>query len=354
VFNLELNFKLNIKVMMERVLIIGITGMDGSHAADYLLDLGYDVYGVIRRSSNFNTQRIEHIFDKLTLFYGDIRDMGNITNIISKVKPKYILNFAAMSHVKVSFELENDTFQTNTLGVLNVLQAVRALGLEKYTRVYNACTTEVYGNVTDGKVLLDERTEKLPVSPYGVSKLAAFHLSNMYRDAYGMFVVCSILGNHEGPRRGHTFVTQKIAKYVAEYSKGRKTIPLKLGNLDSTRDWGYAPDYIEGIWKMMTAEKPDNYVLATGETHSVREFVELAFREIGLEIEWRGVGLEEIGICKTTGETLVTVSDKYFRPIDIEHLIGDSSKAQKELGWYPKTGFNELVQIMVNYHLQRN
>jgi GDPmannose 4,6-dehydratase len=329
------------------VLISGIGGMDGQISCERWLSKGYEVHGIIRRASNFNTQRLEHLLDKIHLHYGDVSDMGNMLSIIQKVKPTMILNFAAMSHVKVSFELENYTFQTNTIGILNILQAVRILGMEKETKIYHASTSEMYGNITDGDMLLTEKSTMMPVSPYGISKLAAFHLCNYYRDAYDMFVVSSILLNHEGERRGHTFVTKKIADYVGKYKMTKTNGPLQLGNLDAKRDWGYANDYVYGIWLMMNRDVPDNYVLATGETHSVREFVELAFKEIGITIEWNGDGDEEYGVNPDTREIVVQVNPKYYRPIDIEALIGDYSKAKRELGWEPKTSFNELVKLMV-------
>lgn len=329
------------------VLISGAGGQDGSVSCELWLSKGYEVHGIIRRASNFNTQRLEHLLDKIHLHYGDVSDMGNMLSIIQKVKPTMILNFAAMSHVKVSFELENYTFQTNTIGILNILQAVRILGMEKETKIYHASTSEMYGNITDGDMLLTEKSTMMPVSPYGISKLAAFHLCNYYRDAYGMFVVSSILLNHEGERRGHTFVTKKIADYVGKYKMTKTNGPLQLGNLDAKRDWGYANDYVYGIWLMMNRDVPDNYVLATGETHSVREFVELAFKEIGITIEWNGDGDEEYGVNPDTREIVVQVNPKYYRPIDIEALIGDYSKAKRELGWEPKTSFNELVKLMV-------
>jgi GDPmannose 4,6-dehydratase len=272
--------------------------------------------------------------------------MGNIMSIIQRIKPDEIYNFAAMSHVRVSFELENYTFQTNTMGILNILQSVHILGL-KDTKIYQASTSEMYGNTTDGTEMLTETSPMNPVSPYGISKLAAHHICNYYRDAYGMFIVSSVLLNHEGERRGRTFVTQKIARHVAKYYKKLTTSPLQLGNLNAKRDWGYARDYVEGIYQMMQHDKPDNYLLATGEEHSVREFVELAFREIGIEIEWRGSGEDECGYNILTGDLLVQVNPKYYRPIDIEHLIGDASKARNVLGWAPKTSFRDLVSIMI-------
>ena len=326
------------------VLVTGSQGMDGSHMMELLLEKGYDVHGTIRRSSVITTERIEHIFDKVTLHYMDITDTMSVFNIINEIKPVEIYNFCAQSHVKISSQLENYTIQTNFVGVLNILQAVRTCGLEKTCRIYQASTSEIFGNVTDGSSLLNEESPQRPVSVYGISKMAAEHLCNMYRDAYGMFVVNSLLFNHEGPRRGHNFVTQKIARYVgkANFSK-----PLQLGNLNATRDWGHSRDYVYGIWLMLQQETPENYVLATGETHSVREFVELAFDEIGIKILWKGSGVDEVGVNSLTGEILVQVNKKYYRDIDIECLIGDASKAKKKLGWEPKITFKGLVSEMV-------
>jgi GDPmannose 4,6-dehydratase len=338
-------------------LLTGITGMDASIMADLLLSKGYIVHGIIRRSSNFNTGRIEHIFNKVNLHYGDLTDSLNIFQIISKVRPQEIYNFGAQSHVKVSAELENYTIQTNTIGVLNILQAVRTLGMEKTCKIYQANTSETYGNQTDGTKLLNEESPKMPVSIYGISKLAADHICRVYRDAYGMFIVSSTLFNHEGVRRGHTFVTQKIANYVGKYSKVKEyenIPPLSLGNLSAMRDWGSANDYVEAIWLMMQQETPDNYVIATGETHSVREFVELAFAEIGIKIEWKNSGIDEIGFNYITGETLVQVNPKYFRDLELDVLIGDASKAKKVLDWKPKTSFKELVSEMVRGAIKRH
>lgn len=339
-------------------LITGINGQDGSYLAEFLLEKGYEVHGIIRRSSNFNTQRIDHIFGKITLHYGDLTDAGNIISIIQKVQPSEIYNLAAQSHVKVSCELENYTFQSNTMGLLNILQAVRTLDLAEKTKIYQASTSEIFGNMTDGTTLLTENSPMIPVSPYGIAKLAAHHLANYYRDGHNMFVVSSVLFNHESERRGATFVTQKISNYVGRYyknlQKGICLKPLHLGNLDAKRDWGYAKDYVEGIYMMMQHSKPDNYVLATGETHTVREFVELSFKEIGITVEWIGEGVNEKGINKETGDVLVEVNEKYFRPIDIEALIGDYSKASNILGWYPKTSFQDLVKIMVKYSIKND
>jgi GDPmannose 4,6-dehydratase len=325
-------------------LITGITGMDGSFLAELLLEKGYIVHGIIRRSATFNTQNIDDIFDKLHLHHGDITDTMNIFNIISKVRPCEIYNLCAMSHVKVSHDIENYTIQTNFVGVLNILQAVRTCGLEKTCKIYQASTSEIFGNVTDGSSLLNEESPQKPVSVYGISKMAAEHLCNLYRDAYGMFVVNSLLFNHESPRRGGTFVTQKIARYVG---RGDFSKPLQLGNLNARRDWGHSKDYVYGIWLMLQQETPDNYVLATGETHSVSEFVELALEEIGIKILWTGSGVDEVGINLLTGETIVQVNKKYYRDIDIECLIGDASKAKNKLGWEPKITFKGLVSEMV-------
>lgn len=328
-------------------LVVGITGMDGSILAELLLEKGYIVHGIIRRSATFNTQNIDHMFDKLHLHHGDLTDAMNIYNIIAKVKPCEIYNLAAMSHVKVSHDIENYTFQTNTLGVLNILQSVKNLGMEKTCKIYQASTSEIFGNITDGSFKLNEDSPQNPCSVYAISKYAAQQLCNMYRDAYGMFVVNSLLFNHEGPRRGHTFVTQKIADYVAKYVVSEDLRPLHLGNLNARRDWGSAKYYMEAVYLMLQQDKPENFVIATGETHSVREFVELAFNEIGIEVEWRGQGVDEVGIKKGTSEILVQVNPKYYRDIDIECLIGDASKAKRILGWTYELEFKDLVKEMV-------
>lgn len=336
-------------------LITGIGGMDGSIMAEYLLDRGYTVHGIIRRSANFNTQKIDHIFDRLTLHYGDLTDAMNIFSIISRIRPDEIYNFAAQSHVKVSAELENYTLQTNTVGVLNILQAVKTLNLGGTCKIYQASTSEEFGNMTDGTTLLNEESPRLPVSIYGVSKLAAEHICRVYRDAYNMFIVSSTLFNHEHPRRGATFVTQKISNYVGKYATSSSTPkPLELGNLSSLRDWGYAEDYCDAIYRMMQADQPDNYVIATGETHSVREFVELAFRQIGIDVVWRGSGVDEIGVNRITGDTLVCVNKRYFRDLELHALIGDSTKARTVLDWKPTTTFQEIVSRMVKASIDRS
>ena len=355
-------------------LVTGSCGMDSSHIFDLLLEKGYtNIHGTMRRSATFNTQNIDHIFDKLQLHYADLTDPMNIHNIITKVKPNYIVHMAAMSHVKISHDLENYTFQTNTLGTLSILQSVRSLGLSDTCKIYFANTSECYGNTTDGSKMLDENTPFAPVSLYAISKVAASNICNMYRDAYSMFIVSSVLFNHEGPRRGAIFVTQKIANYVGKYHKSgcgslsgklannnlEKIGPLQLGNLNSRRDWGSAKIYMQAVWLMLQQETPQNYVLATGETHSVREFVELAFKEIGIEIIWRSTGVDEVGIKKGTEDDsephiIVKVNPKYYRDIDIECLIGDASKARKELGWTYDLSFNDLVKEMVESAIKRS
>ena len=326
---------------------MGASGQDGSLVCDLLLEKGYIVYGVIRRASNFNTQRIEHILDKIHLFYGDLTDPLRVLEIIKTVQPHEIYNFAAQSHVKVSCDNPWYTTNVNSLGVLSILEAVRILGLHQKTKVYNAMTSEMYGNVTDGTVKLTEDTPMIPVSPYGIGKLAAYHLGNYYRDGHNMFVVNSILLNHEGERRGPTFVTQKIAQFVGKYKKTGEGV-LLLGNLNACRDFGYAKDYVEGIYLMMQNTKPENFVLATGEEHSVREFAELAFKRINITIEWKGTGDQEKGYNSVTQKLLVSVDPEYYRPIDIHHLIGDYSKAKRILGWEPKVKFRDIVQRMVD------
>lgn len=358
-------------------LLTGINGQDGSTLAEILLEKGYIVHGIMRRSATFNTQNIDHIFDKLNLHYGDLTDAMNIFNIISKVRPCEIYNLAAMSHVKVSHDVENYTFQTNTLGVLSILQSVKNLGMEKTCKIYQASTSEIFGNITDGSFKLNEESPQNPCSVYGISKYAAQQLCNMYRDAYGMFVVNSLLFNHESERRGGTFVTQKIANYVAKYHKNipsggklasksvkntdgalEKMGLLNLGNLNAKRDWSHAKDMCNGIWLMLQQETPQNFVLASGKTHSVREFVELAFKEIKIDILWRGIGIDEVGIKKGTEDDpiphiIIKVNPKYYRDIDIECLIGDASKAKEILGWKPTTTFQELVSEMVKSAIKR-
>ena len=344
--NIELN---------KKWLITGITGQDGSWFADYLIELGYtNIYGIIRRSSTFNTQNIDHIFNKLKLYHGDLTDHMNIFNIISEIKPDYIVNFAAQSHVKVSHSLENYTFQVNTLGILNILQSVKSLNLENTCKIYHASTSEMYGNQTNGQELLNEESPMNPVSIYAISKLAAQQICNLYKNAHNMFIVSSVLFNHESSRRGHTFVTQKIVDYVAKvYNNVKNLKPLELGNLNAKRDWGDAKDYMKAVYLMLMNDKPSNYVIAMGETHSVREFVELAFKEININIIWSGEGINEIGM-DSDNNILIKINPKYYRDIDIECLIGDASKAHMELNWKPNVAFNQLVKNMVNNAILSN
>ena len=344
---------MNEKMSERRVaLVTGANGQDASYMCELLLSKGYEVHGTIRRSSVITTERIDHIFDKIKLHYIEISDAMSVYNVINRVRPTEIYNFCAMSHVQISSEMESYTFQTNTMGILHILQSVKALHLD--AKVYQASTSEEFGNETDGRTLLNEESTKLPVSPYGVSKLAAEHICRMYRDAFNMYIVSSTLFNHEGPRRGHNFVTQKIANHVGKYVHNMDVPPLQLGNLSARRDWGSAKEYVECIYTMMHQSKPDNYVIATGETHSVREFVELAFKEIGVDVKWQGAGVDEIGVEAHTGETLVKVNPKYYRDIDIECLIGDYSKAKRTFGWEPKMTFPELVSEMVQAAIVRN
>jgi GDPmannose 4,6-dehydratase len=361
-------------------LITGVTGQSASYYCDMLLEKGYtNIHGIMRRSATFNTQNIDHIFDKLRLHYGDLTDAMNIHNIISKVKPDYIVNFAAQSHVAVSAELENYTIQVNTVGVLNILQSVRNLGLSDTCRIYQCGTSEEFGNITDGSNKLNEESPKIPVSVYAVSKLAAEQLCDIYKNAFNMFVVTGTLMNHESPRRGGTFVTKKITNYVGKYHKNmpfggcgspsgklanksrknnalKKIGPLELGNLGSKRDWSHAKDMCDGIYLMLTQNEPKNYLLSNDTTHSVREFIELAFKEINIDIVWRGTGVDEVGIKKGTEDDpephiIVKVNPRYYRDIDIQCLIGDSSRARNELNWRPKYSFEDLVKEMVQSSL---
>jgi GDPmannose 4,6-dehydratase len=339
-------------------LISGVTGQTASYYCDMLLEKGYtNIHGIMRRSATFNTQNIDHIFDKLQLHYGDLTDAMNIHNIIAKVRPNYVVNFAAQSHVAVSAELENYTIQVNTIGVLNILQSVRSLGLSDTCRIYQCGTSEEFGNFTDGTNRLNEDSPKIPVSIYAVSKLAAEQICDIYKNAFNMFIVTGTLMNHESPRRGGTFLTKKVTNYVAKYYKSRKAEalnnigPLQLGALDSKRDWSHAKCMCDGIYLMLMQKTPKNYLLSNDTTHSVKEFVELAFKEIGILIKWVGSGINEVGINALSGDTLIQVNPRYFRPIDVKVLIGDSSRARKELNWRPKYSFEDLVKEMVQSSL---
>ena len=331
-----------------KVIISGITGQDGSYLAELLLQKGYEVHGIIRRSSSFNTGRIDHIInnkeyrDRFFFHHGDVTDTSNLNRIIEKVKPDEIYNLAAQSHVKVSFALPDYTAQVDALGTLRFLDAIRETGVE--TKFYQASTSELYGKAQ--QVPQNEKTPFYPRSPYGVAKLYGYWIIINYREAYNLFACNGILFNHESPRRGETFVTRKITRAAARIKAGVQD-NLYLGNLNAKRDWGYAPEYVEGMWRMLQEDKPRDYVLATGETNSVKDFVDIAFKELNLELEWEGKGLNEKGIEKNTGKERVLIDPDYYRPTEVEILKGDASKAKKELGWSPKVKFEELVSIMV-------
>ena len=331
-----------------KVIISGITGQDGSYLAELLLQKGYEVHGIIRRSSSFNTGRIDHIInnkeyrDQFFFHHGDVTDTSNLNRILEKVKPDEIYNLAAQSHVKVSFDLPDYTAQVDALGTLRFLDAIRETGVK--TKFYQASTSELYGKAQ--QVPQNETTPFYPRSPYGVAKLYGYWIIINYREAYNLFACNGILFNHESPRRGETFVTRKITRAAARIKAGVQD-NLYLGNLNAKRDWGYAPEYVEGMWRMLQQDKPRDYVLATGETNSVKDFVDIAFKELNLELEWEGKGLNEKGIEKNTGKERVLIDPDYYRPTEVEILKGDASKAKKELGWSPKVKFEELVSIMV-------
>lgn len=340
----------------KKALITGITGQDGSFLAELLIEKGYEVHGLVRRSSQFNRERIEHLYIKrliedaqkkarLTLHYGDMTDASSLVRIIQKVKPDEIYNLAAQSHVKVSFEIPEYTAETDAIGTLRILEAVRVLEMEKSVRVYQASTSELFGLVQE--IPQRETTPFYPRSPYGVSKQFGFWITKNYREAYGMFAVNGILFNHESERRGENFVTRKITLAVARIANGEKT-KLFLGNLDAKRDWGYAKDYVECMWLMLQHPEPEDFVIATGEMHSVREFCSRAFQVAGIEIVWQGEGADEKGICKKTGTTIVEIDPQYYRPTEVELLCGDPSKAKRLLGWNPsQTPFKTLIEKMV-------
>jgi GDPmannose 4,6-dehydratase len=342
-------------------LITGITGQDGSYLAEFLLDKGYEVHGILRRSSSFNTGRIEHLYlDEwvrdmkqrrlINLHYGDMTDSSSLIRIIEKIKPDEIYNLAAQSHVKVSFDVPEYTAETDAVGTLRLIEAVRIAGLEKITRIYQASTSELYGKVQE--VPQSETTPFYPRSPYGCAKLYSFWIMKNYRESYGMFCANGILFNHESERRGETFVTRKITVAAARIVHGLQD-KLYLGNLNALRDWGYARDYVECMWLIMQQPEPDDFVIATGEYHSVREFCTLAFHYAGIELEWQGEGIDEKGIDKATGKVLVEVDPKYFRPAEVDQLLGNPTKAKEKLGWNPhKTSFDDLVRIMVEHDLQ--
>ncbi|OHW61879.1 GDP-mannose 4,6-dehydratase [Andreesenia angusta] len=346
---------------MKKALITGITGQDGSFLAEFLLEKGYEVHGIIRRSSSFNTERIEHLYidellrdmkikRKVLLHYGDMTDSTNLIRLIREIQPDEIYNLAAMSHVKVSFEVPEYTADTDGVGTLRLMEAVRFLGYEDRTRIYQASTSELFGKVQE--IPQNENTPFYPRSPYGVAKLYGYWITKNYREAYNMFAVNGILFNHESERRGETFVTRKITLAAARIKKGTQE-KLYLGNIDSKRDWGYAKDYVECMWLMLQHHTPEDFVIATGETHTVREFTTLAFKEAGIELEWVGTGVDEKGIDTATGRVVVEIDPKYFRPTEVDILLGDPTKAKEVLGWNPtQTKFEELVKIMVKSDLE--
>lgn len=335
---------------MKRALITGITGQDGSYLAELLLDKGYEVHGMTRRASLPNTQRIEHLLDRITLHDGDLSDSSSIIRIMNLVRPDEVYNLAAQSHVQVSFDVPEYSGDVDALGVLRMLEAIRILGMEKTCRFYQASTSELYGKVEE--VPQRETTPFHPYSPYAVAKQYGFWMVKEYRDAYGMFAVNGILFNHESERRGETFVTRKITRAAGRIACGLQD-KLQLGNLDSKRDWGYARDYVECMWLMLQHDTPEDFVIATGVQHTVREFTTLAFAHDGIELVWQGSGLEEKGIDKATGKVLVEVNPAWFRPTDVDNLWGDPTKAKTVLGWNPqKTSYEQLCAIMAEHDLR--
>jgi len=341
--------------MAKKALITGITGQDGSYLAEFLIEKGYEVHGIIRRSSSFNTARIDHLYSdtkllgkKLFLHYGDLTDTSNLNRILEKIEPNEIYNLAAQSHVKVSFELPEYTAEVDAIGTVRFLDAIRETGIKP--RFYQASTSELFGKAQE--VPQSEKTPFYPRSPYGVAKLYGYWIIINYREAYGLYACNGILFNHESPRRGETFVTRKITRAAARIKLGIAG-KLSLGNLNAKRDWGYAPEYVEGMWRMLQLDAPDDFVLATGETHTVREFADLAFKELGMELVWKGKGAGEQGIDKKTKRVLVDVDPRYYRPTEVELLIGNPAKARRKLGWMPKTKFADLVKIMARADFEK-
>ena len=345
---------------MKKALITGVTGQDGSYLAEFLIEKGYEVHGIIRRSSSFNTHRIEHLYieeliedfqskRKIKLYYGDMTDATSLIRLFKEIKPDEVYNLAAQSHVKVSFDLPEYTAETDGIGTLRILEAVRICGFEKKTKIYQASTSELYGKVQE--IPQNESTPFYPRSPYGVAKLYAYWITKNYRESYGIFAVNGILFNHESERRGETFVSRKITLAASRISIGIQKV-LYLGNLDAKRDWGHAKDYIKCMWLMLRHEKPEDFVIATGKQHTVREFCELAFKYAGNPIKWEGKGKDEKGICIKTGKTLIKIDSKYYRPSEVDSLLGDPTKAKTILGWNPQeTSFEKLVQLMVKSDL---
>jgi len=331
---------------MKKALITGITGQDGSYLAELLLKKGYEVHGIVRRASLINTHRIDHIYEKLNLHYGDLTDAVSVMGVIKEVEPCEIYNLGAQSHVKVSFKIPEYTGQVDAMGTLRVLEAVRMLGMEKDVRIYQASTSELYGGISDAP--LTETTPFHPRSPYGVAKLYGYWIIKNYREAYGMHCSSGILFNHESERRGETFVTRKITRGLSRISVGLQKI-LYLGNVNAKRDWGHARDYVEAMWLMLQQDEPDDYVIATGEQYSVKDFVNEAAQYFGFKLDWMGEGLDEVALDWNTKRTIISINEKYFRPAEVESLLGDATKAKEKLGWEPKTSFKELVEEMCIY-----
>lgn len=339
---------------MKRALITGITGQDGSYLAELLLEKGYEVHGIIRRTSIFNTQRIDHLYQdphlegvRLFLHYGDLTDSSNLCRLLAKIRPDEIYNLGAQSHVRISFDVPEYTADTDALGVLRILDAIKETGIS--SRFYQASTSELFGLVQE--VPQSETTPFYPRSPYAVAKQYGFWIVKNYREAYGLHASNGILFNHESPRRGETFVTRKITMAVARIHRGLQDC-FYMGNIDAQRDWGYAKDYVKMMWMMLQQDTPDDYVVATGEMHTVREFIEKSFAHVGRHIEWQGKGVDEIGIDTTTGKTVMRIDPRYFRPAEVEQLLGNPAKAKRQLGWVPEVKFEELVKIMTDGDLR--
>lgn len=339
---------------MKKALITGVTGQDGSYLVELLLEKGYEVHGLIRRASTFNTSRIDHLYKdphvngvRLFLHYSDLSDSSNISRLIEKISPDEIYNLGAQSHVRVSFDIPEYTSNISGLGTLRMLDAIRETGIK--TKFYQASSSEMFGKAQE--IPQNETTPFYPRSPYGCAKLFSYWITKNYRESYGLFACNGILFNHESPRRGETFVTKKITRGLAKISLGLDE-KLYLGNLDAKRDWGYAPDYVSGMWMMMQHSEPDDYILATNETHSVREFIEKSCEIIGIDLEWVGSGVKEKGIDKKTGKEIIEIDERYFRPAEVDLLIGDYAKAKSILGWEPKVKFDELVRIMIEFDLK--
>ena len=342
---------------MKKALITGVTGQDGAYLSEFLLAKGYEVHGIKRRSSSFNTERVDHLYQdphethvRFRMHYGDLTDTSNLVRIIQQIQPDEIYNLGAQSHVQVSFEVPEYTADTDGLGTLRILEAIRILGLEKKVRFYQASTSELFGKVQE--IPQKETTPFYPRSPYACAKLYAYWITINYRESYSMYACNGILFNHESPIRGETFVTRKVTRAAARIKLGLQD-KLYMGNIDSKRDWGFAGDYVELMWLMLQQDKPDDYVMATGVTKTVREFIVLAFKEVGIEIGWRGAGVEEVGFDKASGKVVVQIDPAYFRPAEVELLIGDPGKAKRELGWEPKVQLPELVSMMVKSDLKQ-